>query len=207
MNKRGSILLLVIFFVLGIVFAFGLYFFVFRKNPIVVTKVSETQNTTPTETETPTGIYTHPTLGYSFETPLNWNLTEVETPAGITQDYQNVSLKSPDYVYTEPEDGYATVTSGAEIYISTEKTEATDVEVEFAADTLASSIARNKIVTNIDGVKALQYDFSYEGVTASITTFIKNGVSYFIKLSYPTLSDKTNYWETYASFLYSFTTK
>lgn len=207
MNRRVSVLSLMIFFVLGVVFAAGLYFFLFRKNPIVVTQVSKSQ-TSPSATEQPQGLYIHPTLGYSFKAPLNWILNENVAPTGVTQDYQDVSLRSPDYTYSQPEESdYPMITAGAEIYISAEKTEETDIEAEFEKDTLAKSIAQNKVVTNIDGGKALQYDFSYEGVIASVTAFIKDGVFYFIKLSYPESADKSHYWETYASFLYSFKTK
>lgn len=153
----------------------------------------------PKPTESETKQYTHQELGYSFSYPSDWTLSTTETQN--ENFYTNVDVKSPDYKISE---GYPVLESGFQLTITAKKTSETSVNTLFENDTLAKQLAKNKKTIQVDGVEALQYEISYEGVLETLTTFINNGVYYQLIYRYPDSNQKESQWNIYETLLTSF---
>ena len=148
--------------------------------------------------------FTHPAVGYSFDYPGNWKGGIQEIPEAIKQDYQDFNIESPDHKISE---GYSVLEQGAEIFVRAEKTTKNSIDDIFNSDPLAPDIASNKTFTTVDGQRAIQYDYSYEGHVATMTIFTKNGIYYTVKFRYVDKNGKQALWNDYVKLLASFKTK
>jgi hypothetical protein len=150
--------------------------------------------TTITEVTGGWANFTHPVVGYSMEYPVNWTGGLNEIPEAIVQDYQDFSIESPDHQISE---GYPVLEKGAEFFVRVEKTQYSTIDDIFNNDPLASEIAFDKTTTTVDGLEAIQYDFSYEGHRATMTIFTKNGNYYTVKYRYANNDSRQNNWDDY----------
>ncbi len=158
--------------------------------------------TTITEVTSGWANFTHPVVGYSMEYPASWTgrLNEVF----IVQDYQDFSIESPDHQISE---GYPVLEKGAEFVVRVEKTQYSNVDDIFDNDPLAPEIAFDKTKVTVDGLEAIQYDYSYEGHRATMTIFTKNGNYYTVKYRYVDNDSRQNNWDDYGRLLTSFKAK
>ncbi len=148
--------------------------------------------------------FTHPAVGYSFDYPGNWKGGIQEIPEAIKQDYQDFNIESSDHRISE---GYPVLEQGAEIFVRAEKTTRNSIDDIFDSDPLAQDIASNKTFTTVDGQRAIQYDYSYEGHVATMTIFTKNGIYYTVKFRYVDKNGKEALWNDYVKLLTSFRIK
>ena len=58
-------------------------------------------------------------------------------------------------------------------------------------------IAFDKTTTKVDGLEAIQYDYSYEGHRATMTIFTKNGNYYTVRYRYVDNDSRQNNWDDY----------
>lgn len=212
----GSVILICL-----VTFGSGGYYLGTKKNqqnnnaPIALpTSSATTEVLSPTNPATPTTQpsvaaydwikFTHPVAGYSFEYPRNWKGGIQAIPEGIKTDYQDFIITSPDYKTSE---GFPFLEQGAELFVRVEKTTKDSIEDIFSSDPLASQIATGKTSTIVDGQRAIQYDYSYEGHVATMTQFVKNGIHYTVKFRYPDKDSKQALWNDYLKLLASFRTE
>jgi hypothetical protein len=161
----------------------------------VVDEVSITQPS-PTIDETANWkMYTN-SSEFTFKYPSDWSIASIPTNFGY------ISLRSPDYVLNT--EGIETLETGVELMVFTDTTTETSIDNKFEKDQFAGQIANSKTTTSVDGQRAIQYDYSYENTQATDTIFIKNGLSYLIKLKYPDSNTKNKYLSTYQGILESF---
>lgn len=139
-----------------------------------------------------------------MEYPASWTGGLDEIPEAIVQDYQDFSIESPDHQISE---GYPVLEKGAEFFVRVEKTQYSTIDDIFNNDPLASEIAFDKTTTTVDGLEAIQYDFSYEGHRATMTIFTKNGNYYTVKYRYANNDSRQNNWDDYRKLLTSFKAK
>src|SRR3990167_6074629 len=92
-------------------------------------------------------------------------------------------------------------------YLGTQKTTQNSIDDIFNSDPLAPDIAFNKTFTTVDGQRAIQYDYSYEGHVATMTIFTKNGIYYTVKFRYVDKNGKQALWNDYVKLLTSFRIK
>lgn len=202
-----SILILLIAILLLIVGLGGIYYLGLNKSKSIVQKQSEA--ITPTSTQsilTPTLSpdqaqknqdvvqFEDPKFKYKLQYPASWKPSQKEVAPFAAV------FESPDYYNS----GRDSAMKGTRILIHEENTNETDIDIKFSKDPLGPEIARNKIKTVVDGQKAIQYDYSYEGVNATNTIFIKNGISYLIKIEYANEAGKEAFWSIYNNLLTSF---
>lgn len=177
-------------------------------------------NTTPVPTQSPTDSvpkptttaevidgwtrFTHPVVGYTMEYPISWTGGLNEIPEAIVQDYQDFYIESPDYQISE---GYPVLEKGAELFVRVEKTQYSTIDDIFNNDPLAPGIAFDKTTITVDGLEAIQYDYSYEGHRATITIFTKNGNFYTVKYRYVDNQSRQTNWNDYIKLLSSFKVK
>jgi hypothetical protein len=145
--------------------------------------------------------FTHPVVGYSMEYPASWTGGLDEIPEAIVQDYQDFSIESPDHQVSE---GYPVLEKGAEFLVRVEKTQYFSIVDIFNNDSLAQEIAFDKTTTKVDGLEAIQYDYSYEGHRATMTIFTKKGNYYTVRYRYVDNDSKQNNWVDYIRLLNSF---
>lgn len=148
--------------------------------------------------------FTHPVVGYEMEYPANWTGGLNDIPEAIEQDYQDFYIESPNHQISE---GYPVLESGAEFFIRVEKTQYLTTEEIFNNDPLAPEIAFDKIATTVDGLEAIQYDYSYEGHRATMTIFTKNDNYYIVKYRYVDNQSRQTNWDDYIKLLSSFKIK
>lgn len=202
-----GLVILVCFVIFGIG---GYYLGTQKKSPSSLTTETPYPTNLPPPTTQPSVItngwikFTHPAIGYSFDYPTNWKGSMQEIPEGIKQDYQDFNIESPDHKISE---GYPVLEQGAELFIRAEKTTKNSIDDIFNSDPLASDIASNKTFTTVDGQRAIQYDYSYEGHVATMTIFTKNGIYYTVKFRYVDKNGKQALWNDYVRLLTSFGTK
>ena len=146
----------------------------------------------------------HPVVGYLLSYPPNWKGGLQEIPQGSKQDYQDFNIQSPDYKFST--EGYPTLEQGSEVFVRAEKTDKSSIDDIYNGD-LSAEIGKNKIYTTVDNQQAIQFDFSYEGVEATMTIFLKNGIHYTIKLIYVGEIGKQAMWNNYLKLLNSFKVK
>ena len=148
--------------------------------------------------------FTHPIVGYSMEYPASWTGGLIEIPEDIVQDYQDFSIESPDHQISK---GYPVLEKGAEFLVRVEKTQYSTTDDIFNNDLLATEIAFDKTTTIVDGLEAIQYDYSYEGHRATMAIFTKNGNYYTVKYRYVDNDSRQNNWDVYRRLLTSFKAK
>ncbi len=117
---------------------------------------------------------------------------------------QQVNVKSPDLKIA---DGYPFLEEGAEIKITAEAVDSNSVEEHLRKDPLFSQVARNIRETEIDSKEAIQYDYSYEMVSATNTTFIKDGVCYVVNFRYASGQGREKNWYVYQKLIDTFQIK
>ena len=145
--------------------------------------------------------FRHPAVGYSMEYPASWSGGLIETPDAVVQDYQDFFIVSPDHRVSG---GYPVLEKGAELFVRVEKTQYSTIDDVFNSDLLAQEIAFARTSTTVDGLEAIQYDYSYEGHRATMTIFTKNGNYYMVKYRYVDNESRQNNWDDYLRLLNSF---
>lgn len=148
-------------------------------------------------------LYEHPKAHYTLEYPSSWKGGTESIPSGLKLDYEDFFISSPDHPL---KDEYSLL-KGAEIFIRVENSDEKSIEDIFNNDPLAPEIAINKTKTVVDGVDAIQYDYSYESNIATMTIFIKDGKYYTVKYRYVDSNSKQSDWNTYMNLLKSFKTQ
>lgn len=143
--------------------------------------------------------FQHPVLGYLFTYPARWKISTNKTSRPGSYDY--VTIKSPDYKLSE---GYPFLESGYSIAIRASDTSEVSVQALFNNDSLATSLAKNEHRLKVDGVDAIQFDYSYEGTIATVTMFVKDGVYYQIVYRYSDEALKNTDVKVYEEVLSSF---
>ena len=145
--------------------------------------------------------FKHPIVGYIMEYPASWSGGLIETPEAIVQDYQDFLITSPDHRVSG---GYPVLEKGAELFVRVEKTQHSTIGEIFNNDLLAQEIAFNRTSTTVDGLEAIQYDYSYEGHRATMTIFSKNGHYYTVKYRCVDNDSRQKNWDDYMRLLESF---
>jgi len=195
----------IVFFV-GIAL-FGVLVWYVRENELYLPKApKEAALPTPEphpnpEVTTDLNTFIHPVLNYQISYPKAWNVTPVNEKY---QDYDSFMIRTSDYSLSDPEIGYQYIEKGGEIIVGAKDTTEDTIQTLFDQDTLGKSIAQNLTTTKVAGENAIQYDFSYEGVAATYTIFIHQGIYYTVKLSYLDQAAKTDLWNEYQIVLNSF---
>ncbi|OGK09497.1 hypothetical protein A2767_03250 [Candidatus Roizmanbacteria bacterium RIFCSPHIGHO2_01_FULL_35_10] len=214
-NQRGSFPLIAGVLVLLLVVGGGAYYLGTQKNNSInqATNINTKIQTQPSPTKmysepSPTTVTTkngmivfeHPKVNYTLEYPASWKGKTEPIP----QAYEVFIARSADYQLS---DGYPVLEKGAEFYVSVENSTEKSIDDIFNKDPLTLQIAYNKIKIIVDGVEAIQYDYSYEGYNVTMTTFLKNGKYYTIHYRYVDNAGKQLEWNTYLNLLKSFKTK
>jgi hypothetical protein len=196
---------IIIFFVIllgGVVYFFSKYR-VIQKSTVNPPQESE-ESTIPSPTPDNTTTFINPVLKYQVKYPKTWTGSLEVFPSGAKVDYPNFLIRTSDYKMSDGQEGYPYLLSGYEIALRHKKTTFASAEEQFNDQPILIDVARNKKLLTVGGIEAVQYDFSYEGVIATMTDFIKDGVYYSIKVSYPTLESKANVYSIYEKVVASF---
>lgn len=120
-------------------------------------------------------------------------------------DYEGVIIQSPDYRMSA---GYPILEEGVEILVSTKKADNfTSARESFEANPLAVEIAENVKDVEVDSRPALSYEYSYEGVNATMVDVLDNGLMYSIRFRYLDDTQKETHQETFDKVLESFSFK
>ena len=142
-------------------------------------------------------IYVHPQLKYSLEYPPNWSGGEKDLRTTDYESYKDFQIFSPNF------SGKERSTTGAIILVRAENTNKQSIE-QFYNETLAKEIGKNKRDIVVNNQPTIQYDYSYEGVIATDTIFIRDNRIYLIKLEYSSLDEKDRWWNVYTKVLETF---
>lgn len=134
----------------------------------------------------------------SLSYPTDW---EVEITDKKPQDCEQLDLYSHNYKLS---DGYPILKRGAYIMVKVCETEETNIEDNFKNKILPKQLAENIENIKVSGVDAIQYDYSFEGWSATDTIFIKNSVYYTVKFRYVNKKGKAEFWDIYETLLNSF---
>lgn len=181
----GAIEVLLILVILGIVGGTGFYVYSANKkigNGNDGTTFTQKKDAAKKEPEK-LDKFTHSQLGYSFNVPKGW--TAVETEPWSENDYKKVEVKSPDYLNEErEEEGYPSVESGARIILSVSPEGNYPVNVDdIESKKNSESTHEGKVeVVSVDGQKALQYIWAYEGPPRYIIEFNKDSNNYYFHI-------------------------
>ncbi len=218
LNQKGfTSLFLISSVIVVLVLIMGVYYLGTQKNQATTQQNITTPTKTPFVAQSPVTpnpttnnklnvdfksyTYTDSKINYSFKYPSNWNI-EPQYPIEPPQLQLDLTIKSPDYALTT--EGIEILKKGSVIYIYRSKTNETSIDKKFETDKLAGQIAKNKTSTIIDGQKAIQYDYSYEGTEATDSIFIKNGNYYLIKLQTTEAKKENDDFSIYSELLDSF---
>ena len=83
------------------------------------------------------------------------------------------------------------------MYVTATKVSATSVDAVYDSDELGAIINRNKSTTKVDGQAAIQYDYAYEQIKATVTMVMKDGVIYLATFRYVDDEGKQAGWDDY----------
>jgi hypothetical protein len=145
-----------------------------------------------------TTTFTHPTLRYSIDFPSAWNPKLFVSPAGRSiQPYRDLVLYSPDYDPQLFNESSLTQQKNASILVRVAETTYDNTEEKFNDNIAAQKIARDVQQVNVNGVPAIQYDYSFKDENATVITMVRDGKWYFIKFQYDNEEIKRKYMDTF----------
>lgn len=172
------------------------------------TQVYSEPNSTAITTKNGVAQYQHPQSCYTLEYPASYKSETIpftdDRPGVQKPDCDDFVARSSDYQSSED---YFDLEKGAEFSVGVENSTEKSIDDIFNKDLLGVQIAKNKVRTTVDGVDAIQYDYSYENHTATMTIFLKNGKYYTIKYRYVDDTKKQSEWDNYLNLLKSFKAK
>jgi type II secretory pathway pseudopilin PulG len=133
------------------------------------------EKSTDTNPNIPSGWKEYKSEKYniSFGYPANWTITE-----STAQHQENILLKSPDFAEKESSIGGNETTAGAKIgfFISdTDKKSINELPLTGLESTVSKSYEAN---IDISGVKAYEYEYTYEGDSPLSLRFVAKGHLY-----------------------------
>ena len=136
---------------------------------------------------------TIPEMGsaYDFSYPKGWKVSGVVNGTSVT---------SPDYKISE---GKAVLEAGIELAVYTKKSDSPTINEELASNPITSQIP-NKTDAIVAEQNAIRYEYSYEGVNAVMTEFIKDGVRYSLRYRFTDENSKNVYMGVYEEMLRTF---
>lgn len=154
----------------------------------------------PSETTQTTSSFTHPRQFYSLQFPLGWHVEVIAHEGGD----EEISFTSPDYQISS---GYPILEKGAEFLIITKPIpeNTTSVKDYFHSNSLIQDIAQNCVDLDVAGYPAIQFNYSYEGVAATMTLLIANSRLLQIRYRYVDPSAKSEFLNEYHNLLDSMT--
>lgn len=148
--------------------------------------------------------FTHPGLRYSVDFLSDWNPQLFSSPTGRSiQPYRDFIIYSPGYDINASDDTSLGQQKNASILVRAVDTHYTNIEDKFRDNLAAQKIARNIIRTEINGVPAIQYDYSFKNENATVAVMIKNNLWYFIRFQYDNEEIKRKYMEVFQQVLNS----
>jgi hypothetical protein len=180
----------VVFLILLVLLPFAGFYLGLRYQKPVAPPVTNKNSPTPQTSKTLQKLskqFTSQRYGYTVTIPNKW-IGEVEQE----DSFEDVNIYSPDYQQEESMRGFS---KGANIFIRVEETGTKDINEDLKKDVLWNEISTNVKKINIQGIKAIQYDYKYEGTQAVDTVFIAEGKKYLVKLDYST--GRNDYWKEY----------
>jgi hypothetical protein len=132
---------------------------------------------------------------FSFNYPSNWDLNSKKLP---NSKYASIELRSPDFETKESSESstYEKPFKGTTIDITVKDSEETDIRKLFNSSQMLSAITDNIKETEWNKNIILEYDFGFEGNTASIAEFIMDGKLYIYKYRYADEETKATDYET-----------
>jgi hypothetical protein len=139
-------------------------------------------------------LFKHPELGYSVDIPSGWTPRIYRTLAGAAvQPYEDVIFLSPDYEQTPSNVYVPIIAKGASIFIRGAETVYKSTQERFDNNPIAKRIAQNVQSVTVDGIPALQYDYTLNGENVTNITFVTGGKWYLIKYQYADDDAKEQY--------------
>ena len=129
--------------------------------------------------------------GYDFSYPKSWKVNIVVNGTTVT---------SPDYKMTE---GEQILESGVELAVYIKKSDSSTINDELALNPITAQVP-NKIDAIVAEQNAIRYEYSYEGVNAVMTEFIKEGVRYSLRYRFTDENSKSVYMGVYEEMLRTF---
>jgi len=136
---------------------------------------------------------TIPEMGsaYDFSYPKGWKVSGVVNGTSVT---------SPDYKMSE---GEPVLEAGIELAVYTKRSDSPTINEELASNPITSQIP-NKTDAIVAEQNAIRYEYSYEGVNAVMTEFIKDGVRYSLRYRFTDENSKNIYMGVYEEMLRTF---
>ena len=148
--------------------------------------IEKTQNGSGTETTT-LGMGN----GYDFSYPKGWEVTKVNNGTSVTSPDYKISMDEP------------VLEAGIELAVYKKEADSSTINEELALNPVTSQIP-NKTNTVVAGQNAIRYEYSYEGVNAIMTEFIKDSVRYSLRYRFATENSKNIYMGVYEEMLRTF---
>lgn len=150
--------------------------------------------------------YTNEEYGYGFDYPKSWKTSDAVNDRGVAPGmpkYNSLTIESADLATTNEGIGFH-LTSGAEMFVAVQETNAATPDALLATRTLENNVATNREAVKVDGQNALRYKLQYETSPSLTTLVLKNGKGYFITLNYADDTALTKYKAEYENLVKSF---
>ena len=148
-------------------------------------------------------VYAPLPLDVTFNIPNGFSVRSIQSGSSADPRNTYVYVRSSDFVLSHTEIGYPFISSGAEFSVSVSKTTDSNVEEYLNRSPLFQQIATQRIDKNINGVRVIQYDMSWEGSNNTAAVFIKEGYVYSVAYGYKDLTVKPQYIKEFGEFLNS----
>jgi len=129
--------------------------------------------------------FTHPVLRYTIDFPSAWTAKLYTSPAGYTiQPYRDLILYSPGFNPQAVDETNALSGQNALILMRVTKTSYKTIDDKFRNNLTAQEIATNIEKIKVNGVDAIQYDYSVKNESATVVTLVKNNLWYYVTFQY-----------------------
>lgn len=142
-------------------------------------------------------------LPFIFKYPKDWS-KEKESFETTGETAFTLAISAPGTKINESESGYASVASGAEISLYKYSTKNSNKNINEIKNDKNSTHQFNTNLKDmkIDGIEALEYDWSYEGPPRHITVFIKDSFQYSVSIE-KDIYDKSEFKKAYEDLIKS----
>ena len=197
-----SILVLALVGGIGVAGFYGYQNYINNAETNISLSTSPTPSPTAQAEDIPNGWakFSHPTAGYSLIYPKDWKGGLGPIGLGTRRSWEPIEfedfyIESPDHSVATP--GVPALEQGRELYVTATKVSATSVDAVYDSDELGAIINRNKSTTKVDGQAAIQYDYAYEQIKATVTMVMKDGVIYLATFRYVDDEGKQAGWDDY----------
>lgn len=128
---------------------------------------------------------------YNFSYPKGWKVIKVNNATSVT---------SPDYKMSGDE---TVLETGIELAVYKKRADSATINEELALNPVTLQIP-NKTDAVVAGQNAIRYEYSYEGVNAIMTEFIKDGMRYSLRYRFTAEDSKNIYMGIYEEMLRTF---